>query len=298
MLNYGAPRQLTGLIGANIGNSLSPALHDFAYLNCDIAGHYHAMDLDQLDLTADDLPRLLPLIRDIGFSGVNVTHPVKEQVIPHLDHISDTAAELGAVNTVAIRDGELTGHNTDWLGFHYALEACLPSHRGSEQSCLVLGAGGAGRAVCYALAKWGATEIRIYDRDASAADRLIESFAEIPWMPEIQLGSLDNAHSVDGIINATPIGMFGYPGCPVDIGLLEQQKWVADVVYTPVDTVLIAAARAAGLDVVTGDKMCLGQAIASFEIMTGLSPDRDAMADAFSRLLSEAEKAWADRKNA
>ena len=162
-------RYLIGLIGANIQRSLSPALHEDAFAAAGIAGHYHLIDLDRLGRRAD-LARLLDAVRLLGFAGINVTYPCKESILPLLDDVAADAAEIGAVNTVVIDPtGRTKGHNTDRGGFLTAFESTLGRAAVEGQAVLVVGAGGAGRAVAHALFDLGAESIAIYDKELRRA---------------------------------------------------------------------------------------------------------------------------------
>src|SRR6185436_14553995 len=152
-------RMLVGLIGANIGQSLSPALHEDAFAALGMVGHYHLMDVDTLP--GRRLEDLLAAARTAGFAGVNVTFPFKEAVIPLLDEVSPEAAEIGAVNTVVFDPARRsTGHNTDRSGFRAAFLAAFGADAVRGKAVLQLGAGGAGRAVAFALRDLGVASLR------------------------------------------------------------------------------------------------------------------------------------------
>ncbi|MBT5267038.1 MAG: shikimate dehydrogenase [Rhodospirillaceae bacterium] len=282
-------RTLIGLIGANIGNSLAPAINDLAFARAGAEGFYHSMDLDQLYLSPDDLPALLDAVKLAGFAGTNVTYPCKQSVIPLLDEIEPAATTIGAVNTVRFRNGRAFGFNTDWIGFGHAVTTQLPKSGQRLDLIAIVGAGGAGRAVAYALANLGVKSLLVYDTAKAQVDGLITDIS--PTFPNIEFkaaASLDEAlDGATGVVNATPIGMFGHPGTPIPTSLLREGLWVGDVIYTPLETELIAAARERDLEVVTGDGMALGQAVAAFELMTDLKADQSAMQSELQRLLVE-----------
>ncbi len=169
-------RMLVGLIGSNIGKSLSPALHEDAFAAAGMVGHYHLMDVSVLsDRRLEDL---LAAARTAGFAGLNITHPFKETVLPLLDCLSAEAAEIGAVNTVVIdKDGRTTGHNTDRSGFRHAFREGLGEASVHGKPVLLLGAGGAGRAVAFALMDMGASLIKIRDIDTNRANGLCADLA-------------------------------------------------------------------------------------------------------------------------
>jgi shikimate dehydrogenase len=265
-------RMLVGLIGANIQRSLSPALHEDAFAAIGMAGHYHLMDVDTLP--GRSLEDLLAAARTAGFAGVNVTFPFKEAVIPLLDEVSPEAGQIGAVNTVVIDPaGRTTGHNTDRSGFRAAfVEAFGEAARGKP--VLQLGAGGAGRAVAFALMDLGAS-LRIYDRDGARSRSLCADLARS--LAASDAAPLDApepaAGTVAGIVNATPIGMEGHPGQPMPADPVRPDQFVADVIYTPLETDFLKAAKARGARTMGGAGMCVHQAARAFELFTGRTAD-------------------------
>lgn len=274
-------RCLVGLIGANIQHSLSPALHEDAFAAAGIVGHYHLMDLDLLGPRAD-LALLLDAVRVAGFAGVNVTHPCKEKVLPLLDEIAEEAAAIGAVNTVVIdAEGRTRGHNTDCAGFARAFEETLGREAVAGKKAVLVGAGGAGRAVAAALLSLGAARIEVYDKEpsrgASLAAALGPAVRAVPDLGPAFEGAA-------GVVNATQIGMTGYPGAAVPEALLRPELFVADVVYTPVETELVSAARRRGCRVMTGGGMCVHQAAEAFRLFTGIEPDIGRMHRLFGAL--------------
>lgn len=270
-------RRLVGLIGANILQSLSPALHEDAFAAIGVVGHYHLMDVDALP--GRTLPELLAAARAAGFAGVNVTFPFKEAVIPLLDAVSDEARQIGAVNTVVIgADRRTTGHNTDRSGFRNAFIEAFGKDAARGKSVLQLGAGGAGRAVAFALMDLGAS-LKIYDRDAAKAKTLCADLgprAEALDAPE------PVAPSVAGIVNATPIGMLGHPGLPLSPDLVRPHQFVADVIYTPLETDFVKAAKAKGARAMGGAGMCVHQAVDAFRHFTGKTPDIERLKRTFA----------------
>ena len=165
-------RCLTGLVGANIMQSLSPALHEDAFAAAGIAGHYHLIDVERLHEPAG-LADLVRSVKLLGFSGVNVTFPFKEQVVPLLDQVSAEATTIGAVNTVVVgADGRLKGYNTDCSGFRRALSGALGREAAEGRAVVLVGAGGAGRAVATALLDLGVSNLSIHDANKAKADTL------------------------------------------------------------------------------------------------------------------------------
>lgn len=275
-------RMLVGLIGSNIGKSLSPALHDDAFAAAGMAGHYHLMDVATLD--GRSLEDLLTAARTAGFAGVNVTHPFKEAVLPLLDEVSSEAAQIGAVNTVVIdKSGRTTGHNTDRSGFRRAFGEALGSDAARGKPVLLLGSGGAGRAVAFALMDLGVSQLLVFDRDQARSIGLCADLARRFGAASCErLSAPEEAvPSVDGIVNATPIGMRGYDGVPLDPRLIEPRHFVADVIYTPLDTEFVLAARRLGSRTMNGGGMCVHQAADTFRHFTGRSPDVERMKRTF-----------------
>jgi shikimate dehydrogenase len=258
---------VVGLIGANIAKSLSPALHEDAFAAAGIRGHYHLMDLDQLP--GRRLHDLLFAARVTGFAGVNVTYPCKEAVLPLLDEMSLEARLIGAVNTVTIdRHGRTKGYNTDRIGFRRGFEEALGRIDG--ETVLLVGAGGAGRAVAFALLDLGAACVLVHDKEAARAQALAAELdggrGRIATDPALGLGK------ASGVVNATPCGMLGFPGNPVPMDAIGRH-WAADVIYTPLETELIKTARAKGARVVGGAGMCVHQAAEAFRLFTGIEPN-------------------------
>ena len=278
-------RCLVGLIGAGIGTSMSPALHEREADRQGVRYLYELIDLDALGLAPGDVGELLAAARQLGFRGLNITHPCKQEVVKYLDELAPEAAELGAVNTVLFPGGRAVGHNTDRYGFAAGLARALPGV--VQEHVVLLGAGGAGSAVASALAGAGTRRLTVTDVDPGRARRLGRAMAVHRSLtvevvaPETAPARLAGA---DGLVNATPIGMEGHPGLPIDAGQLRPDLWVADVVYRPLDTALIRAARERGCRVADGGGMVVYQAAASFRLFTGRAADEDAMYRDFAGL--------------
>jgi shikimate dehydrogenase len=271
-------RMLVGLIGINIGQSLAPALHEDSFAAAGMTGHYHLMDADTPRKRT--LPDLLGAARLAGFGGVNVTFPFKEAVIALLDEVSPEAKEIGAVNTVVFdATGRTSGHNTDRSGFRAAFLESFGADAARGKPVLLLGAGGAGRAVAFALKDLGAAPIRIYDRDGLRARNLCADLgrgAEALDSPE------PAAASVAGIVNATPIGMTGHEGLPMTPDVVRAGQFVADVIYTPLETDFLKAAKKRGARTMGGAGMCVHQAVDAFRHFTGKTPDIARMKRTFA----------------
>jgi len=281
---------LIGLIGDGISQSLSPLLHQREADRQGIRLIYTIIDSEQLSLTATDLPDVLRWAPTLGFRGINVTFPFKQEIVKHLDELSDEARSLGAVNTVVFKGGRAHGYNTDWSGFRRGFErsfADVPRDR-----VVQLGAGGAGSAVAHAMLSMGAGHLTVVDLDAEKARHLAELLAKEFGSERVAVGVAGNLSEIlaraEGVINTTPVGMAHHPGSPVAESDLREDLWVADVVYRPTDTELLRAARAVHARTLDGGGMNAFQAIAAFEYFTGVSADVDAMlADSAELLRSD-----------
>jgi shikimate dehydrogenase len=288
----GMKRALVGLIGANIQRSLSPVLHEDAFAAAGIRGHYHLMDLDRLPGRA--LADLLGAARSAGFAGVNITYPCKEAVLPLLDAVSPEARQIGAVNTVTFDgQGRMTGHNSDRHGFRASFEESLGRAAVAGKSVVLVGAGGAGRAVAYALFDLGAAAVLVFDSDRPRAAALARDLtAHFGAGRGRAVDALAPAlAAAAGAVNATPVGMLGFPGIPVSAEAIEARQFVADVIYTPLETALIRAARARGARVLTGGGMCVFQAAEAFRLFTGIAPDVGRMRRLFDEIAAARDAA-------
>lgn len=275
---------LVGLIGSGIAASRTPPMHEAAADAAGIRYLYKKIDLTELKLGVEALPELLTAAKRLGFDGLNVTHPCKQAILPLLDELSPDAEALGAVNTVVVRNGRTIGHNTDWFGF---AENFRRNMQGATLARVVqFGAGGAGAAVAFALMKLGVQELTIIDVDLAKAQSVIDGLS--PRFAEGRLkAGQDVATAVaaaDGIVNATPIGMDKYPGTPLPTALLRPDLWVAEIVYFPLETALLRAARALGCRTVDGGGMAIFQGTEAFRLFTGISPDPDVFFATFASL--------------
>lgn len=285
--------RLIGLIGSGIGRSLSPALHEREARAQGLRCLYRLIDLDDLGLTAADTPGLLTAARRLGFDGLNITHPAKQVVLTHLDELSADAAALGAVNTVVFRDGRAIGHNTDWSGFARGFARGLPGVR--VERVVLLGAGGAGAAVAHAALTLGTGLLTIVDLDDARAGALAARLGERFGPDRVRTSHPDRLAELlataDGLIHATPTGMVGHPGLPLPPAYLHPGLWVADIVYRPLDTELLRAARAAGCRTLDGGGMAVFQAVEAFRLFTGRPADAERMLRHFHDLAREPDTA-------
>ncbi|HEY3685145.1 MAG TPA: shikimate dehydrogenase [Streptosporangiaceae bacterium] len=271
--------RLVGLIGSDIRTSLSPALHEREAGHHGLSLCYRIIDLVDLGMPVDAVGDLLGWARRLGFDGLNITHPCKAAVIPHLDALSDDARALGAVNTVVFDDGRAIGHNTDWTGFDAAFT------RGFADApvghVVLLGAGGAGSAVAHALLTRGAGRLTVADLDPARADVLTGALALRFGADRVRRAGLaelgEALAEADGLVHATPVGMSNSPGMPVPAALLNPELWVADIVYRPLRTELLRRAGERGCRTLNGGGMVVYQAAHAFRLFTGAEPDTERM---------------------
>lgn len=279
------PRLLLGLVGAGIRKSLAPFLQEEEGRQHGLRIHYQLIDLEGREDDAMLLPGLLRAARVMGFAGLNITHPCKQAVVPFLDAVAEEARAIGAVNTI-IRDGDrLLGHNSDGAGWSWGFRRRLPG--ADLSSVVVIGAGGAGAACADAVLRLGASQVRVHDRDAVRSAALVARLNE--HLEGKRAGVVDDLQAAlaeaSGLIHATPTGMARYPGLPFPERWLRPALWVSEVVYVPLETPLLAAARRAGCRTMDGGHMNVGQAAMGFRLFTGLEADAERMDVHFRRLL-------------
>ena len=257
-------------------------MHEQAARALGVRYHYHLIEVAGAD--REELRALLDGVRRLGFAGVNVTFPYKEAVIDLLDELSPGAAAIGAVNTVVVREDRLVGYNTDTTGFARAVSHLV---EGAGQAAVALiGAGGVGKAIAFALTRLGVAEIRIFDADRNKADQLAQALR--PHGGAVVASDVEDAvRGVAGVVNATPVGMLPSRSTPVPDALLHDGLWVADAVYYPLLTPLLMAATAKGARIMTGRELAIYQAADAFELFTGLSPSIIAMGNAFDGVIGK-----------
>ncbi len=268
-----ANKLLLGLIGAGIGPSLTPALHEQEARCQGLQLHYQLIDLDHAPRGEQELPALLAAARTMGFDGLNITYPCKQRVIPLLDELSHEARAVNAVNTVVLHGGRAVGHNTDSTGWAWGFQRALPTADVSR--VVLLGAGGAGAAVGHAALQLGVQHLCVVDADAARATQLAAQLGALHGAARVTAFG-DVARAMDratGLIHATPTGMAKLPGLPLPAALLHRGLWVSEIVYLPLDTPLLRAAREAGCATADGGTMAVGQALGAFGLFTGHAPD-------------------------
>jgi shikimate dehydrogenase len=278
-----------GLIGAGIGASLSPALHE---AEAEAQGVQLTYALFDSELDPRPLTEVLAAAYAAGFAGVNITHPYKQSVLNEVGQVAGDAREVGAVNTVRFESGRMVGHNTDARGYAEAFRRQMP---GADLTRVVqCGAGGAGAAVAHAQLEAGVAHLVLHEPDAIRRQALLSDLRHRFGPERVSEAGSDlvaELANATGLVNASPVGMVAHPGLPVPKEGLHDGLWVSDVVYMPVETELLRTARDRGLRTLSGVHMCVHQAAGAFEIFTGLTPDVDRMSAHLRRLLGEREVA-------
>jgi len=260
--------RLAGVMGWPVAHSLSPRLHGYWLRHYGIDGAYVP-----LPVRPERLGSALRALADLGFAGCNLTVPHKEAALGALDEIAEDARRIGAVNTILVRaDGSLYGWNTDIEGFAQSLIAALPEWSIAGKYAVVLGAGGAARAVVAAVQNLGAEEVVILNRTRERAEALATDLggAIRPLAWERRSEALSQAAL---LINTTTLGMLGKPPLSIDLAPLPTDAVVAEIVYAPLETPLLAEARRRGHGVVDGLGMLLYQAVPGFEAWFGRRPE-------------------------
>ncbi|MBM7645829.1 shikimate dehydrogenase [Scopulibacillus daqui] len=277
--------ELYAVIGDPIGHSLSPAMHQFWYKNNHMACHYHAFKV-----SADDLADAVKGLKAIGIKGFNVTIPHKINIMPLLDHIDEEAKMLGAVNTVVNRGGELYGYNTDGLGFLLSLEKEVPEILKQNPKVLIIGAGGAARAVGLTLAKHA--ELKQLDISNRTIDKAKRLSSECEPLTKTRALSLEEAKGrlpdYDLIINGTSLGMAPHTDqTPIAIMPSERRQVFVDLIYRPLKTAWLRQAEAEGHTVLNGLPMLIYQGALAFNHWFGFMPDTKGMQMFLERKLED-----------
>lgn len=276
-----AKRVLLGLIGSPIAHSATPAAQEAAARAAGIEAHYHLIEV--AGARRGDLVAMLEGVRRLGFSGINVTYPYKEAVVPLLDGLSEQAAAMGAVNTVVVDGTRLIGHNTDASGFATAYRRL--GRQDGDRPVAIIGTGGVGKAIAFALAGCGVSRLRLYDTDRGKAEALavlVGARAEV-----VVAASAEEAGAgAVGIVNGTPLGMLPNRDMPVPASAIRPSQWVADAVYHPLWTPLLKAAQKAGATVMTGRELAIHQAVDAFRLFTGLEASEAVIGAAFDAVIA------------
>jgi shikimate dehydrogenase len=271
MVEASSPRfLLAGVMGWPVMHSRSPMLHNFWFQQHGLAGTYLP-----LAIAPDKLAAALRALQPLGFAGCNLTIPHKQQAMAIVDEVDAVAKRIGAISCVTVRpDGSLAGTNNDCFGFIHSLKQEQPQWRADAGPVVVLGAGGGARAVCYALMQDGAKEIRLVNRSFARAQALADEFRvpgvsleAVPW--EQRHDSLEGAATV---VNTTSQGMAGQGVLDIRLDALPTTALAADIVYVPLETPFLAAARQRGNPTWNGLGMLLHQARPAWKLWFGLEP--------------------------
>jgi shikimate dehydrogenase len=267
-------KQLYGVIGDPISHSMSPAMHNSAFSDLGLDAYYHPFHV-----RPEHLNDAIKGLKALNIRGFNVTVPHKTSIIPLLDEIDPLAAAIGAVNTVVNRDGKLIGYNTDGLGFVKALLHEIGNLNDRECKVLIIGSGGAARAIYYTLLSEGWTDIDICNRTIQRAIDLING---CPIEGKSKALNLQDAQSrlddYELIIQTTSIGMSPQTNqVPIGLGNLKSNSVVCDIIYNPLETELLKKASEKGAKTQNGIGMFVYQGALAFEFWTGIKPDTDKM---------------------
>jgi shikimate dehydrogenase len=280
-MRTGRRTYLAGLVGRGIGDSRSPEMHEREAAALGLSLVYRAVDFDQLGYDDGRLDETIRALQSIGFDGVNVTHPFKQKVLASLDRVSADASALGAVNTVVFRGGTRQGFNTDWTGFRASLQLGLPN--AALREVAQIGCGGAGSAVAYALLSMGVGCLRLFDPDSHKSQAMAQRIG-IHFSGSAMIVAASAAAALDGadgVVQTSPVGMTSHPGVPFPIRFLRADMWVSDVVYFPIETELLRAARKLGCATLAGGGMAVHQAADAFRLITDVEPSVTRMMAAF-----------------
>ncbi|MBW1801192.1 MAG: shikimate dehydrogenase [Deltaproteobacteria bacterium] len=269
-MNIDQHTELYGVIGRPIGHSLSPVMHNAALRE---TGH----NAVYLAFETGDLRGCIEGMKALGIKGLSVTIPFKSEVIPLLDGVDPLAAKIGAVNTIVNHGGRLIGYNTDAVGALRSIEEKIPV---PGITCLIIGAGGAAKAIGFILKKKGA-QVTITNRSEDRGKALAE-FLECPFIPLNESGG----HQSDLFIHTTPVGMSPHNDqCLIPEEMLKKDMTVMDIVYTPLETKLLAIARNRGCRTINGLGMLVYQGAEQFRLWTGSEPPVDTMRRALEKAI-------------
>jgi shikimate dehydrogenase len=270
-----------GLIGKTLGHTASPAIHEKIYRAMGISGTY-----DVLEMPPDQLEGNMKYLAKDGYTGCNVTIPYKRDVMPYLTDISREARIIGAVNTIHFTDEGAFGYNTDYGGFGRSLEQAGIGVAGRD--CVVLGTGGAARAIIQYLADKNAKSITVVSRLPHSKIEF-DDFTKKIGASEIDYQSFETSHAGDVLVNCTPVGMFPHiDGCPVSETCIMAFPAVVDLIYNPKDTELLKMARRHGARTLNGMYMLVAQAVGSEEIWMG----REISSSVVEQIAKEMERLY------
>ncbi|UOY89898.1 shikimate dehydrogenase [Bacillus glycinifermentans] len=275
-------KPIYGLIGNPVAHSMSPDIHNAALKDLSLDGYYHAFRVE-----TDDLEDAVKGMRALGIQGFNVTVPHKVEIMKYLDRIDESAKVLGAVNTVRREKEQLVGYNTDGEGFLKSLKQSLDQPV-SELSILVIGAGGAARAIFTTLAAGKPKRLDVANRTPEKAEAFIHLYDGTKAMALSE--AEDDLSVYDVLIQTTSVGMHPHvDDVPLSLARAKETCLVCDIIYNPLKTALLKEAEAKGLKTLNGVGMFIGQAALSFELWTGREPDMEKMKSIVLRKLGGKE---------
>lgn len=277
--------KVIGVIGHPIEHSMSPPMHNNAYKQLNMDYVYVAFHV-----LPEDIGNLILSSKTLGIKGLNVTIPHKTTVIPYLDEIDETAEKIGAVNTIQFKDGVAKGYNTDGIG---AINSIKKHVKLQDKNVMVIGAGGASKAISFTLINEKIKSLTIVNRSKENAEKLIENIKKQTNFNNIGYHAMEDSENiineVDVIINTTPIGM--YPNHevqpPIKTDYINKKHVVMDIIYNPLETQLLKQAKANGAKTINGTSMLINQGLVSFEIFTGQKATYESFEEA---LLSQLKR--------
>lgn len=264
-------KKLYGVIGCPIQQTMSPLIHNDAFLHLGMDAYYHAFHVEPKDLET-----AVKGMKALGVSGFNVTIPHKEAIIPMLDEVDEHALKIGAVNTVVHKNGILKGYNTDGPGYVQALKRVTTTN---DKRMLIIGAGGAARAIIYSLVQEPGVTADILNRTPGKAISLIEEFSFHNRCRAVTMEeAVRSLPTYDVVVQTTSVGMHPLvEETPISLSSLKKNAVVSDIIYNPLETKLLKEARLKGAVVQNGVQMFAYQAALAFQHWTGNVPDVDRM---------------------
>ena len=259
--------KITGVIGHPIEHSMSPPMHNNAYKQLNMDYVYVAFHVQP-----EDIEKLITSAKTLGICGLNVTIPHKTTIIPYLDEIDETAKKIGAVNTIQFKDNKAKGYNTDGIG---AIKSIQEYTTLQDKNILILGAGGASKAISFSLINENINSLTIANRTKENAEQLIENIKKQTNFTKIQYHTINDVDEIiedmDIIINTTPIGMYPHHEVkpPIKTDNINKNHIVMDIIYNPLETQLLKQSKENGAQTINGTSMLINQGLVSFEIFTG-----------------------------
>lgn len=275
--------KIIGVVGNPIEHSLSPPMHNNAYKQMN-------MDYVYVAFSVDNIEKLIESAKTLNIIGLNITIPYKTQVIEYLDEIDETAKQINAVNTITFKNGIAKGYNTDGTG---AVKSILKYTSLKDKNVLVIGAGGASKAITFTLLNQEIKELNIANRSIENAQKLKDNLIKQTGYENINCHRIKDVESIiedmDIIINTTPIGM--YPNTdvnpPITTDKISQKHTVMDIIYNPMETTLLKQAKENGATVIPGTHMLINQAVTAFELFTDKEPSYESLEEALLEQLMQ-----------